>query len=80
MRFEFNSDDVIALVRAIYAYLENAFDEGTTKVNKSLVVMECERLYRKIKIYGLLAFENRESFRREMQQLKEMIEDGRKNI
>ena len=72
MRFELNADAVMALIRAIFSYFDSCEGDGTiTAPYFKLVLMDCSRLIRKVKTYGLEAFSSRDKFREEINNLQE---------
>lgn len=73
MRFEMNSDAVLALAFIFERALLSINDE----MNKSLakvILINCKTILKKIKVYGSEAWGTREEFRNDMKSYTESIE------
>ncbi len=75
MRFEFDQFSVMALIRAIYSYLESLHDEGISIPYIKQVFTDVKSLYLKVQDYSLEAFGSREKYRDELKGMKEIIEE-----
>lgn len=75
MRFEMNSSDVGALVHIITYMVDNVISTYNKNdgIGKQLI-KSVYRIFKKVKMYGLKAYDVREDYRNEMTSLKEEID------
>lgn len=71
MRFEFSGNDVVAIIKMMYGFLEDS------RMIDPMYIGFAERIYRKLKFYAAEAFGNREAFRNEMKNIEQKIEETR---
>lgn len=74
---EFKAEEIMQMILMVYEVLETITSYSATVLG---IIRTCWMVYKKVKIYGLKAFNSRDTYRAELSTMKELIEETEKKV